>query len=1791
MRRTGVITTTAALDFEDDASYALDLTVRDGTNTVPLSASFTITNVDEAPTPNPFAALSVLENAQAGAAVGTVTATDPENAPVTYAIATANVPFEINATTGAITATEALDREARASYALTVTATDATGHATSIAAPVTVTDVNEPPVAGAPVNANIAEDVAVGTVVGTASATDPENAAVAYALTTQGVPFAVNAVTGAITTTAALDYEALASYNLAITASDGTNTPVALSASFTVTNVNEAPTAGTPVTANIAENLPSGQTVGTVSATDPEHATLTYALTTQDVPFVVNPATGEIATTGPLDREQRGSYALALTASDGTNTTPLSATVTVTDVDEPPVAGAPAALSVGENLPSGAVVGTISTTDPEGAALTYALTTENVPFVVNPTTGQVTTTAVLDREEIASYSLAFTASDGTTAPVALSATVTVTNVNEVPTAGPPVSASFAENVAVGTVVGTVSATDPEGAPLVYALTTQNVPFAVDPTTGQITTTAAPLDYETATSYALALTASDGTNAAALSASVAVTNVNEAPVASGSTSFTVGENLPSGTVVGTLAAVDPEGSSVGYTLATTGVPFRVNAVTGRITTTAPLDREQLDHYTLTVRATDGTLTTPVSVSIGVNDANEAPVAGAAGPFDIAENLAAGAVVGTVSASDPEGAQLTYTLTTQNVPFAVDAATGRITTTEALDREQLASYNLAIGASDGTNTTQLSAGVNVTNVDEAPVAAPIGPVTLPEDAPSGTTVATLSVADPENTALTFALTTENVPFAVDPATGRVTTTSALNYEETDVYALAITATDATGRSTEINLAVSVADVDEAPVPGQNGPFTVRENLPAGTVVGSVVATNPESPAIGYTLVSADLPFEVNAVTGEITTTESLDREEVASYALEIEATDEADNTTSITVAVNVGNEDEAPAAGLALSATLAETTAVGATVGTVSATDPEGVPLTYALLTQNVPFAVNPTTGAITTTEALDFETIGSYSLDLTAFDGTHTVPLSASFTITDVDEAPAAGPVPSLSVAENESAGAAVGTVSATDPEGEDVTYAITTADAPFAIDPDTGAITTTAPLDRESTASHSLTVTATDTTGHATVIEVEVAVTNVNEPPVAGAPASFTVAENLEAGAVVGRIAATDPEGVAPSYALTTPNVPFTVNAVTGVITTTEALDREQLGSYTLAFTASDGINTTALSASVAVSDVDEAPVAAAVPPTSVVENLPAGTVVRTVSAADPEGTAVTYTLATPEVPFAVNAETGAITTTAALDYETGNSYALVVNATDATGTSAPISVPVTVTNLDEAPLNRTTGTFAAIEGQPAGTAVGTVSATDPDGAAITYAIASGNADGAFAVDGATGVVSTTASFGFSTETSRALGITASDGTQSLDIPITVAIENVPGAPVFTAAAASVPENAAQGTLLGRFSVADAGVNGVSFAGPSGAGYAVATDGTVTLTAALDFEAARSLAVTATAAFTGASPGARSPAGNGAVTVANIYENGASGEAEPPAPVSIQGGTASVRGTSAGFKVVDGNLAYSGENGTTIIPAVERAVFTDGTLSFASDTQEAFLERLYLGLLGREPDGRGIAGHADRLESGATLGQVAQSFAESSEYVGNANGVPTNRAFVESLYVNFLGRPADEEGASAWTNALATGAATRGDIAAGFALSGEAQGKYQAQTSEGVWVADWEDLVLDSLFQAGLGREADPASRAALTDALEAGTLTREALAGAIVNSAEYAARHGSDAAAAVRVIFQDALGRDPEPAALDGFARTYTAQGAAAVLLAVTNSAEFVAIEDPRASGDHLFV
>ena len=116
----------------------------------------------------------------------------------------------------------------------------------------------------------------------------------------------------------------------------------------------------------------------------------------------------------------------------------------------------------------------------------------------------------------------------------------------------------------------------------------------------------------------------------------------------------------------MTATDPDlGDTLTYSLVNNaGGRFAINATTGEITVAngSKLDYEANTSHTVTVRVSDGSLSSQTVLTIDVNDVNEAPgAAGFTGGSAVNENSANGTVVGTVIASDPDlGDTVTYSL---------------------------------------------------------------------------------------------------------------------------------------------------------------------------------------------------------------------------------------------------------------------------------------------------------------------------------------------------------------------------------------------------------------------------------------------------------------------------------------------------------------------------------------------------------------------------------------------------------------------------------------------------------------------------------------------------------------------------------------------------------------------------------------------------------------------------------------------------------------------------------------------------------------------------------------------------------------------------------------------------------------------------------------------------------------------------------------------------------------------------------------------------------------------------
>ena len=580
-------------------------------------------------------------------------------------------------------------------------------------------------------------------------------------------------------------------------------------------------------------------------------------------------------------------------------------------------------------------------------------------------------------------------------------------------------------------------------------------------------------------------------------------------------------------------------------------------------------------------------------------NRAPTFPATAPasLEVAENNAAGAPVGTVSATDPDGDALTYALdSASDAVFDIDSS-GNITVTaaNALDFETTASYAVTVSVHDGKD----GAGAPDTTVD-ATHSLTITVTDVLETTSSPPTIASVALsstpsldADGDDTADTYI---RGDRIVVDVRFSEAVTVSGGN--DSVRLRLDLGADDTNlANSRKVLKLKSVVGGDTLRFEHR---VARRDSDPDGVWVQTRSATNARAVfTVGGAIVTSTATGAAAALTKS-----GLPTTGAANHKVDGSRTQAAAN--------------RAPTFPATAPTTLevAENNAAGAPVGTVAAEDPDGDGLTYALDNASDAVFDIDSSGAITVTaaNALDHETNASYAVTVSVHDGKDTAGAAdttvdathgLTIAVTDVEESTAANRAPTfpatapttLEVAENNAAGAPVGTVAAEDPDGDGLTYALDSAsDAVFDID-SSGAITVTAAnaLDHETKSSYAVTVSvhdgkdgagAADTTVDATH-GVTIAVTDVEESTVANraptfpanAPTTLRVAENNSRGAPVGTVAAEDPDGDTLTYALdSASDAVFDIDS-TGAITVkwTNALDHERKASYAVTVSVHDG--------------------------------------------------------------------------------------------------------------------------------------------------------------------------------------------------------------------------------------------------------------------------------------------------------------------------------------------------------------------------------------------------------------------------------------------------------------------------------------------------------------------------------------------------------------------------------------------------------------------------------------
>lgn len=516
-----------------------------------------------------------------------------------------------------------------------------------------------------------------------------------------------------------------------------------------------------------------------------------------------------------------------------------------------------------------------------------------------------------------------------------------------------------ENEPSGTLTGvTVYANDTDiygSTVITYHIDGNNLDFAVDPSSGVITTLR-PLDADVpGYLHQITVVANDNDGTVSRSASVRVTievlDQNDIPPVFDQAlyNFAVLEDVPIGsTISGVVVARDsdrtaansvvtyqiqePDGSGV-LPASAVGplsalLPFTIDSTSGAIVTTDQLDFETTLEYSFTVLATDSglpTLTGTTEVRVTIQDINDNTPAFDPQSYTIQllENAPIGATVLTVTATDADSTtngQIRYSLQGTNT-FSINATTGDITLMQTLDHERVQAFNFTVIATDLADNLPRSSDAQVfvfiTNVnDNSPF---FTPPSLNFTVIENTVLQVqVTASDSDGDSLSFRLNSSDVTgiFEINQTTGELRSVSGFrfDFELRQTFSLVVEVSDGIFAA-YTSVTINVLDANDLPpvFERQRYDVTISEAVSVGHSVVQVVATDGDTGTnadIEYSILGGNTGnvFSIDPQSGEITVAGSLDFDfPPLSYILTVLARNSAPPYLNTTVIVVVNLTD--------------------------------------------------------------------------------------------------------------------------------------------------------------------------------------------------------------------------------------------------------------------------------------------------------------------------------------------------------------------------------------------------------------------------------------------------------------------------------------------------------------------------------------------------------------------------------------------------------------------------------------------------------------------------------------------------------------------------------------------------------------------------------------------------------------------------------------------------------------------------------------------------------------------
>ena len=450
-----------------------------------------------------------------------------------------------------------------------------------------------------------------------------------------------------------------------------------------------------------------------------------------------------------------------IAATDGIATSSKVLTINVeaaASANDAPTLLAPTGGSVTEDASTSVVTGSLTGSDPENDTLVYLVDGVTAASGSYTAVGSYGTLVLTSATGAYTYSINNAAtsvqslgagdavtevfsvglSDGTNTTASQNLSFTINGANDAPANVSLTKTNVTENSA-GAIVGALNANDPDGDTITYSIANagDGASFEIDGSNNLKLKSNVTADEDVKSSYSITINATDGNETASKLFTINVAGANDAPTLSAPTGGSVTEDASTSVVTGSLTGSDPENDTLVYlvdgvtaasgsytavgsygtlvlTSATGAYTYSIN---NAATSVQSLGAGDAVTEVFSVGLSDGTNTTASqNLSFTINGANDAPANVSLTKTNVTEN-SAGAIVGTLNATDPDGDAITYSIANSGdgASFEIDGSNNlKLKSTAVADFSKKSNYSVSVSATDGNETVSKTFSISVNTV---------------------------------------------------------------------------------------------------------------------------------------------------------------------------------------------------------------------------------------------------------------------------------------------------------------------------------------------------------------------------------------------------------------------------------------------------------------------------------------------------------------------------------------------------------------------------------------------------------------------------------------------------------------------------------------------------------------------------------------------------------------------------------------------------------------------------------------------------------------------------------------------------------------------------------------------------------------------------------------------------------------------------------------------------------------------------------------------------------------------